>query len=312
VQIDVEISPTTLPFDAWRRDVHSQCGEDGIIERLVAMTGLSQRYFVEFGAWDGRHLSNCAKLADAGWSGCFIEGEKERWLVLSENYASRPDITKVNAFVGTEGPTALHNILDRAGAPLDPGVLSIDIDGNDYHVWASLEKFRPTIVVVEFNPSIPAPVLFVQDNDPSVQMGSSLLAFVRLAERKGYSLVAATDWNAFFVPREICLAKDISIYEPWQVKRPEHEAYLFHGFDGTMIVAGHRELIWHNINYGPMELQLFPPELRKFPVNRPKQYYLALQAFQDRRSGKANIAKRIVLALRSVRAIFERAPARDV
>lgn len=312
MQIDVEISPMALPFDAWRRNVHSQCGEDGIIERLVEMTGLSQRYFVEFGAWDGRHLSNCAKLADEGWSGCFIEGEKERWLVLSENYASRPDITKVNAFVGTEGENALHNILDRAGAPLDLGVLSIDIDGNDFHVWASLEKFRPTIVVVEFNQSMPAPVLFVQDKDPSVQMGSSLLAFVRLAERKGYSLVAATDWNAFFVPQELCLAKGIPVYDPRQVKRAEHEAYLFHGFDGTMIVAGHRQLIWHGIDYGPTELQLFPPELRKFPVNRPKQYYRALQAFQDRRSGKANSEKRLVLALRFVRAMFARALARDI
>jgi hypothetical protein len=276
------MNSTTLPFNAWRRNVYSQCGEDGIIEQLIYMTGLSQRYFVEFGAWDGRHLSNCAKLADEGWRGSFIEGDKERWGVLNENYANRPDVVRLNAVVGSEGKASLDYILEQIGAPVDFGVLSIDIDGNDYHVWAALKKYTPTIVVVEFNPSIPAPVLFVQDNDSSIQIGSSLLALTRLAGEKGYSLVAATEWNAVFVARELCLAKDIPIYQPWQVKRREQEAYLFHGFDGTMVVAGLRQLIWHGVDYGPTELQLLPSELRKFPVNRTDEYYRALQALRNR------------------------------
>jgi len=282
MQIALELDPLVLPFDAWRRNVYSQYGEDGIIERLIAMTGLSQRYFIEFGAWDGRHLSNCAKLADEGWSGCFIEAEKERWLALNENYASRPDIVRLNAFVSSEGEATLDNLLEQARAPGVPGVLSIDIDGNDYHVWASLKRYMPTIVVVEFNPSIPAPVLFVQDDDASVQMGSSLLALARLAEEKGYCLVAATEVNAFFVPRELCTSKKIPVYQPWQIKKHDLEAYLFHGYDGTMIVAGHRELIWHGVEYGSTEVQLFPPELRRFPLNNPDRYYHLLQAFRDR------------------------------
>jgi hypothetical protein len=284
MQIDVELEPLNLPFDAWRRNVHSQCGEDGIIERLVAMTGLTQRYFVEFGAWDGRHLSNCAKLADEGWRGCFIEGEKERWFTLNENYAGRPDIVRILGFVASEGKAALDNLLDQAGTPIDFGVLSIDIDGNDYHVWAALKKYRPAIVVVEFNPSIPAPVLFVQDNDPAIQIGSSLSALTRLADEKGYSLVAATELNAFFVLQEFCSAKKIPVYQPRQVKKQEQEAFMFHGYDGTMIVAGQRNLIWHGVDYGPTELQLFPPELRRFPVNRSDEYYRTLQKFRDRHS----------------------------
>ncbi|OCX32685.1 MULTISPECIES: hypothetical protein [Bradyrhizobium] len=282
MQIDVEMNLTTLPFDAWRRNVYSQCGEDGIIEQLIEMTGLSQRYFVEFGAWDGRHLSNCAKLADEGWSGCFIEGDKERWLVLNENYADRPNIVRVNTFVGSEGNALLDNVLEQVNAPADPGVLSIDIDGTDYHVWAALKRYRPTIVVVEFNPSIPAPVLFVQDNDASVKMGSSLSAFTHLAAEKGYCLVATTDWNAFFVPRDLCISKGIQVYQPSQVKKRDYEAYLFHGYDGTMIVAGHRQLIWHSVEYGPTELQLVPAELRRFPLGHPDEYYRLLQAFRDR------------------------------
>jgi hypothetical protein len=284
MNIDVELPPMSPPFDAWRRNVYSQCGEDGIIERLIAMTGLSQQYFVEFGAWDGRHLSNCAKLADEGWTGCFIEGDKERWAALNQNYASRPNVVRLNTFVECEGNAALDSLLDQARAPTAPGVLSIDIDGNDYHVWAALKRYMPTIVVIEFNPSIPAQVSFVQENDASVQMGCSLLALTRLAEHKGYCLVAATESNAFFVHRELCLRNDIPVYQPWQIKKQDREVYLFHGYDGTMIVAGPRKLIWHGVEYGPTELQLFPQELRRFPVGCSDEYYRALQTFRDKRA----------------------------
>src|ERR1700720_2838597 len=120
-----------LPFHQWLRNVNSQCGEDGVIENLLRASGVNQGYFVEFGAWDGRHLSNCAKLADEGWEGCFIEGDSERFLKLREAYSTRPGITTVNAFVATEGDNSLDAILLGNNVPLDLTVLSIDVDGID-------------------------------------------------------------------------------------------------------------------------------------------------------------------------------------
>lgn len=272
-----------LPFQAFRRDVHSQCGEDGVIEYLLGLARIDRGYFIEFGAWDGLHLSNCAKLAAAGWPGCFIEGDAERFAQLRDRYQTRPDIATINSLVGTSGDHSLDAILTRTRAPADPALLSIDIDGNDYHVWAALAGYCPLLVIVEFNPTIPENVEYVQEDDPAVNRGCSLRALWKLGHQKGYSLVAATDWNAFFMRDEVCRTHDVATYQPAQVKSRDHETFLFHGYDGTLMLAGARRLLWHDVEIGETELQVLPPELRQFPVGRPAEYYAALGRFRNRR-----------------------------
>src|ERR1700755_2784790 len=101
--LELDTTMPVMPFHAWRRNVPSQIGEDGIIEQLLLLAKVESRYFVEFGAWDGRHLSNCAKLADENWSGCFIEGDAARFRDLTQNYHSRSDIFPVNNYVYATG-----------------------------------------------------------------------------------------------------------------------------------------------------------------------------------------------------------------
>jgi hypothetical protein len=257
-----------LPFQSWRRDVYSQCGEDGVIEKLMSLVDCRAGYFVEFGAWDGRHLSNAAKLADEGWRGCFIEGEADRFLQLKQSYAANQKIACINAFVQTQGAASLDALLEAVAAPEVVDVLSIDIDGNDYHVWRGFNRRTANLVVVEFNPSIPAHVVYAQDDDPAVNRGA---------------LVAATDWNAFFMRNELVARHGIATYSPQQVKNPEYEAAIFHGFDGTIIVAGNRKLIWHGIDYAADELQILPPELRKIPVGQSRKFFARFEAFRKRR-----------------------------
>ena len=61
------------------RRVYSQGGEDGVIAHLFSCIGTTNRYFVEFGAWDGRHLSNTANLRlHAGWTGLLLDGDASR------------------------------------------------------------------------------------------------------------------------------------------------------------------------------------------------------------------------------------------
>jgi hypothetical protein len=278
-------SKPDLPFQSWRRDVYSQCGEDGVIEKLLDQIDCRTGYFVEFGAWDGRHLSNTAKLAEEGWSGCFIEGEPGRFRQLRQTYAANSKITCVNAFVRTHGASSLDRILEAAAAPEVVDLLSIDIDGNDYHVWRGFTGRTARLVVIEFNQSIPAHVVYVQDDDPTINRGASLTAMTELAFEKGYELVAATDWNAFYVQSELARRRGLRAYTPSQVKNPEHEAAIFHGFDGTIIVAGNRQLIWHGLEYGADELQIMPEQLRKIPVGQSESYYARFAAFKNRRSG---------------------------
>jgi len=274
---------TFHPFDQYRKNVYSQCGEDGIIEYLLGLANIDNGYFVEFGAWDGKHLSNCALLADKGWQGCFIEGDSVRYMDLVRNYPAGKGVALLNAYVGITGENSLDTMLDRVQAPKEITVLSIDIDGNDYHVWDALKRYTPVLSVVEFNPTIPANIGFVQNYDISLNFGNSLAALNELAEQKGYALVAATDWNVFFMPMVLCREFDIPTYTPSQVKKRSLEAAIFHGYNGEVVTAGEANLVWHGIPFQDEEFQILPAELRRIPAGQGKDYYEALDRFKAQR-----------------------------
>src|SRR5262245_2337909 len=184
------------------RNVHSQTGEDGIIERALEIIGESDEWCVEFGGWDGLHFSNCARLLrDRGFSGVFVEPNPDKFQQLETNYRDFPKVSAINTYVGFTATENLDTLLKGAPIPQDFDFLSIDIDGNDYHVWKAIQHLRPKLICIEFNPTIPSEVDFVQEANPRVQQGASLAAMIRLGKEKGYELVCATEWNSFFVAR---------------------------------------------------------------------------------------------------------------
>jgi hypothetical protein len=258
------------------RNVHSQYGEDGLLEYVLEHLPDCPRYFVEFGAWDGLHLSNSAHLAEQGWAGCFIEGDPERAKDAVRNYAGKSGITVKSGYVMPTGDNALDRLLRDTACPRDFGVLSIDIDGNDFHIWEHLRDYRPLVCIVEFNPTIPVQVDFVQAMDPNVHQGCSITALHRLAGDKGYVLAGATEINAVFVRADAAAAGRLPHYAPIQVKTIQLETQVFHGYDGSVHIAGHPELVWHGVKIDPEAWQLLPPELRRFPVGQSDEYYWAL------------------------------------
>lgn len=269
-------------FDEHRNNIYSQCGEDGVIKYLLGLAKIDRGYFVEFGAWDGKHLSNCAWLAEQGWSGCFIEGDTARFQDLIQNYEKNKNVSTLNAFVRSKGDDSLDRLLDRVNAPPQITVLSVDIDGNDYHVWESLADHSALLCVIEFNPTIPANVAFVQDDEPGLNFGNSLAALWELGDKKNYSLVAATDWNAFFMPKSVCNEFLIPTYTPVQVKDSKFEAVIFHGYNGEISIAGHTELVWHGVPLKSADFQILPEKLRELPAGRDISYYQELGEFKDK------------------------------
>jgi len=174
-----------------QRNVYSQSGEDGIIEKILEILPQNDKWCVEFGAWDGLHGSNTRNLiASNGYSSVLIEADKNKFRDLQRNYSQCDDVITINQFVGFTEEDNLDQILSTTCIPLDFDLLSIDIDGNDYHVWKSILKYRPKVVVIEFNPTIPTHIRFVQSADPSINQGASLLSLVELSKEKGYELVS--------------------------------------------------------------------------------------------------------------------------
>lgn len=182
---------------------YSQWGEDGIIEKIFEIIGAESKLAVEFGAWDGFKFSNTTFLwsKDLSWKAILIEGDAERYQELVEN-TKEYNVVPINAWVGIGKDDCLEKILKQHGIKQPIDLLSIDVDGNDYHIFASLKKLRPRVIICEYNPTIPihydvyAP--YAKDNN----FGQSVGALARIAAKKGYRLVALTHTNAFFVREE--------------------------------------------------------------------------------------------------------------
>ena len=180
----------------YRKNVYSQNGEDGVVGELVKRFELKTGWFCEFGAWDGQHGSNTFNLLRNGWRGVMIEGRPRRYRKLARTAAKYPDrlITRCAYVTSEPGPESLDGLLSDTPIPTDFELLSIDIDGPDWHVWNSLTTYTPKIVIIEINSSYLPGVSAVHGES----QGSSFSATVELGRRKGYQAVCHTG-NLFFV-----------------------------------------------------------------------------------------------------------------
>jgi hypothetical protein len=255
------------PFARFEENVTSQCGEDGVIRRALEIVGDRNRWCVEFGAGDGRRMSNTFALIDRDdYSAVLIESDPARFDALERTHTGHPDVTALHRLVGFEGPDRLDRILAPTSVPVDFDLLSVDIDGNDYHVWEALEHYRPKLVVIEFNPTIPNEIDFVQPRDMTINQGSSLTALVRLAAAKSYRLIHATLLNGIFVDERYFGRFGVEEHSPAALRADLSQVtWLFSTYDGVLRLAGNRRLPWHGTRLDAGRVQVTPRLFRRFP-----------------------------------------------
>lgn len=196
--------------------VFSQFGEDGIIQYLVrqARVPAQCRSFVEFGVESYDEANTRFLVLNDNWRGLIIDGSPANMRrVRSSSIHWRHNLAAVCAFVDADN---INNILAENGFSGELGLLSIDIDGNDYWVWEKIDVVNPMIVVAEYNSvfgprhavTVPYDKKFVRGraHRSHLYWGASLAALVQLGARKGYGFVGSNSAgnNAFFVRRD-CL-----------------------------------------------------------------------------------------------------------
>ncbi len=205
-----------LPPDQWDQMgfmVTSQFGEDGFLQHLLRHVPISDKTFIEFGVEDYKQSNTRFLLQNNRWCGLILEGDPSCIeLIQQDSLYWWRDLTVISAFVTTENINSLFESQSFTG---DIGLLSIDIDGNDYWIWEAVTVVQPRIVSVEYNyrfgPELAAAVpydsaFYKRDAHPSrIYYGSSLRALAGLADEKGYDLVGCSDGgvNAFFVRRDV-------------------------------------------------------------------------------------------------------------
>jgi hypothetical protein len=128
----------------YRKRITSQLGEDGIVEKIFEIIPNGDHWCVEFGAFDGENLSNTYHfINNLGWSSVQIEANTQYYEFLDHRYADNQKVTCLNCTVDFEGANTLDQVLGQTPIPEDFDFLSIDIDGNDYHIWESMTVYRP-------------------------------------------------------------------------------------------------------------------------------------------------------------------------
>jgi hypothetical protein len=179
------------------RNVFSQNGEDGIIAAIFSAIGHTNRICCEFGAWDGVHFANTRYLLLNRWRGVLIESEPNRFASLQETYRTNQQVACVQAFVD-DGRNNVGSILRSVGIREELDFLSIDIDGEDYYAFSSLDV-RPRLICIEVNAGHrPTDGALLPRSTAARNVGQPLQCFVDAGMHLGYRLVCYTG-NAFFL-----------------------------------------------------------------------------------------------------------------
>jgi hypothetical protein len=199
-----------IDLNKYRKKIYSQSGEDGIIEKIFEEIGVEKGWYCEFGAGDGHWISNTKNLREKGWDGVLIEGDPKSFENLHKNFSENESVSVIQSYISCEPGECLDDLLSGTKIPKDFDILSIDIDGNDFWIWKSLKNYNPKLVVVEYNSNYNSEDSLVIEYDRNHRFGmdnyysATVEAFNRLADEKGYSLVAFTPGlNLFFCRKDL-------------------------------------------------------------------------------------------------------------
>src|SRR5262245_44336716 len=195
---DERFIPFIESITSWNHT--SQFGEDSIIEAIFNRIGTENKWCFECGASDGLFFSNTRKLIEDGWNAIQVEADPVFFEQLSTRYKDNPCVQCVQQFAGLKPGNRLDDILSRTGAPQDIDLLVIDVDGQDYHLWNSLTKYRPRVLCVEFAPGVQG-MYIPEPGAEGTQAGLHPLHY--MAKAKGYTPIVATQTNLICVLTEL-------------------------------------------------------------------------------------------------------------
>ena len=214
--------------------VFSQYDEDGIIQFLINHVEIKNQTFVEFGVEHYEESNTRFLLMNDNWQGMVIDGSEENIDYIQNDRVSRRfDLQAQAAFITKDN---INDLIRKSGFHEDLGLLSVDIDGNDYWVWEAINAVRARIVVAEYNSVFghePVSILYQADfyrtkaHFSNLYYGCSLSALAHLAAKKGYMLAGSSlrGNNAFFVRKDIAgalpevSAKDAYVSSPFREGR---------------------------------------------------------------------------------------------
>lgn len=247
IMTELNKSKTSNNIQDYEFKVFSQTGEDGIIQYLINKIPIKNKIFIEFGVESYTEASTRFLLQNDNWSGLIIDGNQAFMDgVKNSELGWKYDLKAVANFITKDN---INKIITDAGISGEIGILSVDIDGNDYWVLEAIDCVNPQILIVEYNSifgpnakiTVPYDEKFVRTEKhySNLYYGASISALTELANKKGYSFVGSNKFgnNLFFVRQD---------YQPVANQISPQEAYVKSKFKESRDESGNLTYLSHD------------------------------------------------------------------
>lgn len=198
--------------------VFSQFEEDGKMLFIFSLIGMDNKTFIEIGSDDGINSNSANLIFNFGWHGLFIDGNKQSINRGRKFYGKYPHPWAyppkfICAIIKREN---INEIINQSGITGEIGLLSIDIDGNDYWIWDAIDVVQPKVVIIETHNEfgledivVPYDPDYFYPGKHPVYHGASPVAMTKLARQKGYRLVGANELGFNFIFVKNGIAEDL-------------------------------------------------------------------------------------------------------
>ncbi|MEZ0359016.1 hypothetical protein [Mycobacterium sp. SA01] len=216
-QFRAGVAPFESISDAGFR-CYSEFEEDGILLYVLAGIGMKTRRVVEIGCGTGAVNMSSNLILNHGYKGYLFDGSSSNINAADAFYRSKKDCHLIRPELKQSWITRanVNEVLASAGAAGEVDVFSLDIDGNDWHIWDAIDVIQPRICVFETNDIIPGDLSLTIPYVPDFNYRDlpeehqdfrsvSLLAMSRLSAAKGYRLIGAHrhGFNVFFMRNDV-------------------------------------------------------------------------------------------------------------
>ena len=188
--------------------VFSQFEEDGLLLFIFSIIGMENKIFIEIGSDDGVNSNSANLYFNFGWRGLFIDANPKS-VKRGERFFSKyphPWYYKPKFKCARVTRENINSLIEESGFKGEIGLLSIDIDGNDYWIWDAINVVSPKVVIIETHNEFGLNDIVVPYNPDysfpgkhPVYHGASPVAMNKLAKKKGYRLVGANELGFNFI-----------------------------------------------------------------------------------------------------------------
>lgn len=213
-----------IPHLDLSKNKFSQSGEEIVIKYIFDNIGTTDKYLVDFGAGDGKYLSNSLALLESGWTALRMDGDNK----------GNPDVKQ--EFISPEN---ILELFKKYEVPHMFDFLSIDLDSCDFQLLQRiLTYYIPRVICCEYNPAFePHESKFLKYEkgyqwDETTKYGFSLLAGRKLMNSHGYSLIHNHKFlNLFFIHNAVLAQNGL----PAQNIEVPNQKHIFHRFNPNAI-----------------------------------------------------------------------------